>query len=344
MKKGFTLIELLSVIVVLAIISVIAVPTLIGVVNKVKLQSLKDSAYGLIEASNLYYAQNGSNNYRFDINGLNVTSNDTDKLLSFKGNVKNGVSIIKPNGKTVICVTDGKNSAYKNYNESKVSLVSGKKCTIPDNSSVVYLDGEASMEDINVSELLDRINQLETRLDEYAKKGELSQVNNNLSSNITTNTTSINQLNSDLNAIKSHVGMIIHSTTLDTEAKVKAIYGGDSWSKIEGRFLLGQSSSYVINSTGGSANATLIKHTHTANHSHNIVDGSGRQYGTKDGSIPANIQGGYIWSLGTLGGGYMSQTAYAQWIALTTSEAGSSDGVGKNMPPYKTVYIWERTA
>ena len=34
----------------------------------------------------------------------------------------------------------------------------------------------------------------------------------------------------------SHIGMIIQSTTLDTEAKVKAIYGGTSWSLIQGKY------------------------------------------------------------------------------------------------------------
>ena len=33
--------------------------------------------------------------------------------------------------------------------------------------------------------------------------------------------------------------MIVQSTTLDTEAKVKAIYGGSKWTMISGRFLLG---------------------------------------------------------------------------------------------------------
>lgn len=49
----------------------------------------------------------------------------------------------------------------------------------------------------------------------------------------------------------SYVGMVIHSTTLDTQQKVIEQYGGTTWVKIEGRFLLGQSSSYAINSTGG---------------------------------------------------------------------------------------------
>ena len=224
MKKGFTLIELLSVIVILGIISVIAVPTIIGVIDKARLNALKDSAYGLIEASNLYYIKNqNGNNIRFDISDNNVLSSDTTNKLNYKGSIKEGTSIIKSNGQVVVCVTDGKNSAYKNYNESKVSLVSSKKCTIPDNSSVVYLDGEASIDDTNVSELLDRINQLETRLNEYATKSELSQVNTNLSSNITANTTSINQLNSNLSDLNSSVSGI--TARVDSQSPQPAVSG-----------------------------------------------------------------------------------------------------------------------
>ena len=41
-------------------------------------------------------------------------------------------------------------------------------------------------------------------------------------------------LNLKMELVRSHVGMIVQTTTLDTEAKVIAIYGGTSWSKIEG--------------------------------------------------------------------------------------------------------------
>lgn len=92
----------------------------------------------------------------------------------------------------------------------------------------------------------------------------------------------------DYSKCVSHIGMIIQSTTLDTEAKVKAIYGGTSWSKIEGRFLLGASSSYGVGTTGGSATHTMTtsempshahglnSHTHGLNgHTHSIPALSG---------------------------------------------------------------------
>lgn len=130
--------------------------------------------------------------------------------------------------------------------------------------------------------------------------------------------------------IKSHVGMIIHSTTLDTEEKVKNIYGGNTWVKIEGRMLLGQSSSYPINSTGG-----VSAHTHS-------VSGISHMYPT------ANIMQ-YEW---TNSG---SWTANYSWLPTATSATTTAQRTGgivisgtatqaSNMPPYKAVYIWERTA
>ena len=54
--KGFTLIELLAVIVILAIIALIAVPVVMNIITKARKSAFKDSAYGIIEAGKLYYA------------------------------------------------------------------------------------------------------------------------------------------------------------------------------------------------------------------------------------------------------------------------------------------------
>ena len=118
MKKrlGFTLVELLGVIVILAILSLITIPIISNVVNDMRIKSLESSAYGLIEASQLYYAQNGSNNIRFDIKNNDISSTDTDNLLKYKGSIKEGTIILDKKGKVIVCITDGKNSAYKNYN------------------------------------------------------------------------------------------------------------------------------------------------------------------------------------------------------------------------------------
>lgn len=124
--------------------------------------------------------------------------------------------------------------------------------------------------------------------------------------------------------ITSYVGMIIHSTTLDTEAKVIAIYGGTSWSKLEGRVLVGEGTLdanhvYTAGSTGGEAEHTLTiaempAHTHPNT--------------TLRNNTQTFIQGGS-----------------GNWLGCTGPSGSSGGGQPHNiMQPYKVVYIWERTA
>lgn len=131
--------------------------------------------------------------------------------------------------------------------------------------------------------------------------------------------------------------MIIQSTTLDTEDKVKAIYGGTSWTKIEGRFLLGASSSYKINSIGGESTHKL---TISEMPSHNHVSS------TKKGAIlcwdnKVSSTGKYY---GLYEGSQAYQSSYAYDINTTSTNIAGGNAAHNNMPPYKVVYIWERTA
>lgn len=57
MKKGFTLIELLAVIIILAVIALIATPAVINVIEDARDEAAKNSAYGVIDAAKLYYAE-----------------------------------------------------------------------------------------------------------------------------------------------------------------------------------------------------------------------------------------------------------------------------------------------
>lgn len=129
----------------------------------------------------------------------------------------------------------------------------------------------------------------------------------------------------------SHVGMIIHTTTLDTMEKVIAIYGGTQWIKIEGKFLLGTSSSHAINTTGGEENHTLSidempTHSHTEWYTWDTAPSVGGNWKT-----------------------YMvnsSKGANGEWTHSTGLKDVASNGGSQphnNMPPFKTVYIWERT-
>lgn len=170
--------------------------------------------------------------------------------------------------------------------------------------------------------------------------------------------TEINETNRVINGIRSHIGMIIQSTTLDTEEKVIAIYGGTSWEKIEGRLLIGANSTYGVGTTGGSATHTLTvnempSHNHGgatgamsahATHNHWVMYVDGRRV------ILDPHQGNtYVDYLGNRGeiNGNADTAMRTSESNLNHVHAIGAQGGGQafsTMPPYKAVYIWERTA
>lgn len=123
-KNGFTLVELLAVIVILAVISLITVPMVLNVIDKANRGALQDSAYGLVESANIYYAKNMDEieeHLVFNIDDSSQTST-TGKDLGFKGNVKSsGLVVITAEGKVSVCLVGSKYYAIKNLDESRVT-------------------------------------------------------------------------------------------------------------------------------------------------------------------------------------------------------------------------------
>lgn len=113
----------------------------------------------------------------------------------------------------------------------------------------------------------------------------------------------------------------------------QSIFGG-IWQKIEGRFLLGSSSSYTLGLLGGEATHTLTtsempKHNHGIERNGNykngfMVDtGNSAQWGCQI----TNVSSGYT----------------AQPKDISVDLVGGSQP-HNNMPPYLVVNIWKRTA
>lgn len=126
---------------------------------------------------------------------------------------------------------------------------------------------------------------------------------------------------------RSYVGMIIQSTTLDTEFKVKAQYGGTTWIQHSGYFLYGATSGVVAGSTssdGGESTHTLTI-DEMPSHGHDIQP-----------TIQINDQSGTQWRIDL--SGFDGDTTRI----LQASNTGGGQA-HNNMPPYKNVYIWERT-
>lgn len=106
------------------------------------------------------------------------------------------------------------------------------------------------------------------------------------------------------------------------------LFGG-TWEQIQGKFLLGMSSSYPAGSQGGEATHKLTtseipSHSHVALYGldgaiDDFLGGSGADYGARPGSANAT---NYPYNTSSTGGGQPHN----------------------NMPPYLSVYIWKRTA
>ncbi|MGE5455486.1 MAG: glycine-rich protein [Ignavibacteriales bacterium] len=128
MKKnhGFTLIELLAVIVILAIISAITVPVVVGIIDRARESSYKESVRSIFEAANIYIAS--SDFTTFPSEGINVT----DSALKIKNmNFTGGKIILNENGKLEV---------------DKVS--NGRYCAGGTNEDIVVIEGSCDQLDV----------------------------------------------------------------------------------------------------------------------------------------------------------------------------------------------------
>lgn len=103
------------------------------------------------------------------------------------------------------------------------------------------------------------------------------------------------------------------------------LFGG-TWEQIQGRFLLGMSSSYPAGSQGGEAEHTLTI-SELPNHTHSIIgySESGNDYSGSDAELS-----------------FTYNTTKKGWSGRTASVGNNQ--AHNNMPPYLSVYIWKRTA
>lgn len=117
-----------------------------------------------------------------------------------------------------------------------------------------------------------------------------------------------------------------------------SLFGG-SWTAITGRFPYFNAGT----STGGSNNAIVVSHTHTAStssagsHQHAPQNGTWSAYAGGNANAPT-------WGTSSGSTGNMI-TAWAgdHTHTVTVNSTGSS-GTNANMPAYQTLYAWRRTA
>ena len=138
------------------------------------------------------------------------------------------------------------------------------------------------------------------------------------------------------------VGDIIFNAICDTEAKVIAAYGGNSWAEITDKFILAAGSTFVADSTGGNADAIIPYHNHTftgtaSTHSHKMNYDANNSIATSSSSLVASPYGSTA--------AVTSVQSTSITPAGTISYAGTNGNTtNANMPPYVAKYVWQRTS
>ncbi len=146
---------------------------------------------------------------------------------------------------------------------------------------------------------------------------------------------------SNLSASIYPVGSIYINAAVSTNPGT--LLGFGTWVSFgSGRVLVGVDSSDsafdTLGETGGSKDATLVSHSHTASvtdpgHAHSVNQGY-PYYGASTGNQPATDDGDSY--------GSMTTVSNTTGISVGISTVGSS-ATNANLQPYITVYMWRRT-
>ena len=104
--------------------------------------------------------------------------------------------------------------------------------------------------------------------------------------------------------------------------------GSSSTPDLRNRFVVGATSTYAVGATGGSADAIVVSHTHTAT---STVTDPGHNHSL--GFSITTLQGGGVGSLISSGSLNTSTATTGITVATTNATAGTS-GTNANLPPY----------
>jgi hypothetical protein len=134
----------------------------------------------------------------------------------------------------------------------------------------------------------------------------------------------------------------IYISTVGTNPSV--LFGFGTWVAFAaGRVLIGDGGGYSAGATGGSADAVVVSHNHTATSTSTVTD-PGHTH--TPGSIStSNINSGTSngGSVQTAGAIPSAVTGVTVATSTTVNSAGVS-GTNANLQPYIVVYMWNRTA
>lgn len=111
------------------------------------------------------------------------------------------------------------------------------------------------------------------------------------------------------------VGTIYQST----KSTNPSTFLGGTWTALTGRMLVGAGADFPAGTTGGEKTHTLTI-SEMPSHNHQL------SWGT----------------LGTVGDG--AKSTLIDWGGNVYTQSSGGNGAHNNMPPYRAVYMWERTA
>lgn len=106
--------------------------------------------------------------------------------------------------------------------------------------------------------------------------------------------------------------------------------GTNSTPDLRNRFVVGAGSTYSVNQTGGSADAIVVSHTHTAT---SVVTDPGHLHTYGLGST-VNYAGGGNGTRDTATNATNTSTATTGITVATTNTTAGTSGTGANLPPY----------
>ena len=129
-------------------------------------------------------------------------------------------------------------------------------------------------------------------------------------------------------------------TNISSSTNPGTLFGFGTWVALEGVTIYGRSSTDstfgTAGATGGSKDAIVVSHTHTATdsgHTHTAAKWSGSAGGPAGGAVGWN---GFVNT-------NSSEVTGSSTANITVASTGSS-GTNANLPPYIVAYMWKRTA
>ena len=235
---------------------------------------------------------------------LNVTGN-----LTVGGQLKDGAGNFGSSGQ--VLSSDGTDTAWINAGSLSAGAAAEVGVTaVNDNSShfLTFVDSSSGNENI--------------------------KVDTNLTYNPSTNTLTVTNISgngSGLSGIESFVtGMILlwFGSTGNIPSGFVLCDGNNSTPDLRDRFIIGAGNNYAVNATGGSANSTLVSHSHTVdNHTHGDGSLSVDNHTHNNGSLSVSNHTHGSGSLGTNNGGNHSHS-YSRLNSTSSYNRGVPIGSG----------------